>query len=224
MFGSILTGTTSALTLSQVLICTGASILIGLMIAATYRMCVHTSKGFAATIAVLPAVVMLVIIMVNGNLGVGVAVAGSFSLVRFRSLPGRATDIAVIFLAMATGLATGMGYVTFAILMTAIVCVLALVYAKTPLLADDPYYRHLKITIPEDLDYTSVFEDVLKKYTKSSSLESVKTTNLGAMYLLSYNVQLKDEKQEKELVDALRVRNGNLTIVSSRKAAAAAEL
>ncbi|MBP3891178.1 MAG: DUF4956 domain-containing protein [Solobacterium sp.] len=224
MLGSILTNTASTLTILQVLYCALTSILCGLVIAYAYRFCTNASKSFLITVAVLPAIVMAIILMVNGNLGIGVAVAGSFSLVRFRSMPGKASDLAVVFLAMGVGLATGTGYIGFAILMTILVVVAGLFFAKTPILNTDSTYRYLKITIPEDLDYNNAFEDLFTTYTKEHHLEGIKTVNMGAMYLLAYQVKLKDNKQEKELIDALRCRNGNLTISSSLQATAAQEL
>ena len=224
LLGSILTGVTSDLTIAQVLYCVLTSILCGIVIAVCYRLVTYSSKTFLATIAILPTIVMAVIMMVNGNLGVGVAVAGSFSLIRFRSLPGKASDLAVIFAAMAVGLATGTGFLGFAGLMTLILCVIGFVFAKAPMLEEDQTYRHVKITIPEDLDYATAFDDIFANYTKEHKLESVKTVNLGAMYLVSYDVRLKDVAKEKEMLDALRVRNGNLTISSSLQATIATEL
>lgn len=224
MLGSILTGVTSNLTLIQVFYCIMASIICGLMIAYAYRMCVNTTKSFLTTLAILPSIVMAIILMVNGNLGIGVAVAGSFSLVRFRSMPGKASDLAVIFLAMGVGLATGTGYIGFAAIITVIMCLLGVLLAKTPVLETDTTFRNLKITIPEDLDYADAFEDILNEYTKEHYLEGIKTINLGAMYLVSYQIKLKDVQKEKEMIDHLRVRNGNLTISSSMQATIAQEL
>ena len=215
MFNSILTGTVNSVTIQEMLLCFGTSMVCGLLIALAYRQCTHTSKGFSIALVIIPVLVMSVIFLVNGNLGVGVAVAGSFSLVRFRSMPGKASDIAVIFMAMAVGLATGTGFITYALFFTILVILAGLVLSKTSFLNDNPAYRSLRITIPEDLDYVQVFEDVFKKYTKSWKLNSVKTVNLGAMYQLTYEVYLQDPAQEKEMIDELRIRNGNLLIQSS---------
>ena len=176
------------------------------------------------TIAMLPVIVMLVIMMVNGNLGVGVAVAGSFSLVKFRSLPGKASDILIIFAAMGLGLATGMGYVVFAAAAAVVFALFYFLFASTSLLAADSSYRSLRITIPEDLDYIESFDDIFEKYTKKAEEQAVRTINLGIMYQVTYDISLKNPDSEKEMIDAIRVRNGNLPVISSRAATAAAEL
>ena len=213
MFNTVLN---NGLSITAVSLCTLVSILCGLVIAFVYKTCEHPSKGFTVTLAILPAIVQLVIFMVNGNLGVGVAVAGSFSLVRFRSLPGKASDILIIFLAMAIGLSTGMGYIYLASIATLVLCLVYLLLSKTSILDSDNKYRNIRITIPEDIDYTEIFEDLFKKYTNKIELESVKTINLGTMYQLTYNASIKDTTKEKELLDQIRVRNGNLPVISSR--------
>lgn len=172
------------------------------------------SKSFSTTIAVLPAIVAIIIIMVNGNLGTGIAVAGAFSLVKFRSAQGSAKEIVTIFIAMATGLILGMGYLAFAALFALIAggTVVLLSLTKFGEKKYDDLEKVLKITIPEDLEYDSVFCDILKKYTKSSYLVGVKTTNMGSLFRLTYNITLKNAGSEKALIDDLRTRNGNLEI------------
>ena len=160
--------------------------------------------------------VQMVIMMVNGNLGTGVAVLGAFSLIRFRSVPGSARDIAAIFFSMAVGLATGMGYLTFAGMAVLAVGLLLLLLSKTSFGEMKVPEKELKILIPEDLDYTEVFDDIFAPYTSSVSMERVKTTNLGSMYELYYRIRLKDPAREKEMIDQIRCRNGNLTIVCGR--------
>ncbi|MBQ1532693.1 MAG: DUF4956 domain-containing protein [Solobacterium sp.] len=224
MFSSILTGTTSYLSISQVLACTAASIVCGMIIALAYRYTERPSRNFLISVVILPAVVQMIILMVNGNLGVGVAVAGSFSLVRFRSLPGKASDIVIIFLAMGAGLMTGMGYIWLAVCCALLISVLFIITAQIPVFDEDQSVRSLRITIPEDLDYTTVFDDLMVKYTTSSRLVSSKTVNLGTMYQLTYEIRLKDEKAEKKMIDELRTRNGNLSIACGHCSAAAQEL
>ena len=221
MFSSELSGT---LTFNSFLICLAASAVCGMIVSLAYRFCEHPSKSFLLTVAMLPSIVMTVIMMVNGNLGVGVAVAGSFSLVRFRSLPGKASDILVIFLSMGLGLCTAMGYALFAVILAVILSGTMLVLALTPVLETDRTYRNLRITIPDDLDYTSVFDEVFAKYTKKAEIESVRTINLGTMYQLTYEISLKDPLQEKNMIDEIRVRNGNLAVISGVHATAEAEL
>ncbi|MCH3961802.1 MAG: DUF4956 domain-containing protein [Solobacterium sp.] len=218
MFSSILTNAASGLSLSSFLICVAVSLACGLFLAFVYRWCEHATKSFLITLALLPAIVQIVILMVNGNLGVGVAVAGSFSLVRFRSLPGKASDIVIIFLAMGLGLCTGMGYVWFALAMAVILCAVLVCFAKTNLLEPDPSYRSLRITIPEDLDYTAVFDDVFAQYARSAKVISVRTINLGTMYQITYDITLKNAAEEKNMIDQLRIRNSNLAIICSQTA------
>ena len=184
------------------------------------------TKSFVLTLATLPAIVCVVIMMVNGNIGAGVAVAGAFSLVRFRSVPGTAKEIGMIFLAMGVGLVTGMGYIGYAVIFALIICVVNLVYTFISSKLNDinNNSKLLKITIPEDLDYTDVFEDLFEEYTKSCELIKVKTTNMGSMFRLTYDVVLKDVKQEKMLIDKIRERNGNLEIIVSKKESSIQEL
>ena len=211
IFQSILTTT---LTPATFFICTAVSVVLGLLIALCYmKTCKKHNAGFVTTIALLPAVVQIVIMLVNGNLGAGVAVAGAFSLVRFRSIPGTAREICMIFIALAAGLATGMGYLAFAVCFVIVTALLALVYARVGLgekASKDK--KSLVVVIPETLNYTEVFDDLFKEYTESNELVSVKTTNMGSLFKLSYEVKLKDASREKEFIDALRTRNGNLEI------------
>ncbi len=218
MFNSILTTTSTSITFLQITLCILTALLCGIIISFCYKKSVQVTKSFSTTLVILPTIVMAVIMLVNGNLGIGVAVAGSFSLVRFRSLPGKASDIAILFLAMATGLAIGTGYLTFAILLAVIVSLLFICINQVTVFDSSRNYRTLKITIPEDLDYANTFDDILEAYTTKYHLNGVKTVNLGTMYLLQYEIELKDTKYEKQMIDALRCRNGNLTISSVLKA------
>ncbi|MBQ6533270.1 MAG: DUF4956 domain-containing protein [Solobacterium sp.] len=224
MFTSIFTGTSSGLQLLSVLTAFGISLLCGLVIALIYRCACRPSANLLMSIVVLPMIVAGVILMVNGSLGIGVAIAGSFSLVRFRSLPGKASDIAVVFLAMATGLACGTGYVTFALLMTLIAGFSLWLVTRLPFLQNDPDERILKVTIPEDLDSAGLFTDILNQYTVSWHQEGLKTVNLGAMYQITYRVCLKSGEKEKEMLDQIRVRNGNLTVASHSAGLGSSEL
>lgn len=217
MFDSLLTNTSSSISLYIMAICSISSIIMGLMIAYVYKKDSVYSKNFVLSLVVLPILVQMVIMMVNGNLGTSVAVLGTFGLVRFRSLPGSSKDICFIFFAMAIGLATGMGYVGFAFLICIIVSALILTVSHSSFIKVNPAKRDLRITIPENLDYTEIFDDLFERYTLSVLLQRVKTTHLGSMYELRYDIVLKDIKEEKEFIDELRCRNGNLTIISSRQ-------
>lgn len=207
---------TETLTLSQVFLCSLVSLLCGLGIAATYMFKNTFSKGFAITLALLPCIVQIVIMMVNGNLGAGVAVAGAFSLVRFRSVPGSARDIASIFLAMAIGLATGMGYLFYALVFFLLLGGVSMLLFSTRFGEAPEASRTLRITIPENLDYETLFDDLLARYTRKATFEQVRLTNMGSLYELSYCVTLKDPGQSKAFLDEIRCRNGNLNIVLSR--------
>ena len=213
----------SELTLVSFLICTAVSLLLGVGTALVSMYRSRTTQSFAVTLAILPAVVQLVIMLVNGNLGAGVAVAGAFGLVRFRSAPGTAKEgtareIGVLFLAMAIGLATGMGYVWLAVMAFAIVSAAMLLLTAVNFGGADEHERVLKITIPESLDYDGLFDDLFEKYTKSCVLERVKTSNMGTLYELTYRVTLPDDHAPKAFLDELRCRNGNLNIICGREA------
>lgn len=216
MFTSILSSLEGGLSIQTALICSGTSVLLGFVVALIYMRQGTYTKNFVMTLILLPPLVQMVIMLVSGNLGAGVAVMGTFGLVRFRSVPGSSKDIASIFFAMAIGLATGMGYVTFAVMMTGVVGMVFLLLGKVSF--GEPRYdeKNLKITIPENLDYTNVFDDIFEQYTKRYRLQKVKTTNLGSMYELEYHVTLREISKEKEMLDEIRCRNGNLTIVCGR--------
>ena len=216
MFHSILSDTTSTLTLQTTLLCTLTSILLGLACALIYRREDRYSKNFTVTMLILPSLVQFVIMLVNGNLGTSVAVLGTFSLVRFRSVPGSSKEICYVFLAMAIGLATGVGYIGFAFLFTVVILSILLVVGKMHLHDPLDTQKDLRITIPENLDYTEVFNDIFEQFLKKANLVKVKTTNLGSMFELHYEIELKKDVKEKEMMDAIRTRNGNLTIICSR--------
>lgn len=220
------TDMTNIISIPDFLLCIGCSLLIGLILAFCYMYRSRYTKSFIVTLALLPAVVCVVIMMVNGNVGAGVAVAGAFSLVRFRSVPGTAKEITMLFLAMGAGLIAGMGYLGFALLFTVIMCLLNILYNRLDFgsAKKASTYKTLHITIPEDLDYTGVFDGILKEYTDSYELVHVKTTNMGSMLRLTYNLVLQEACNEKELIDKLRCRNGNLEISVSRQETTVMEL
>lgn len=194
--------------------CAAAALAMGIVIAFTYYFSVKgkTARGFLATLILTPVLVQTIVMLVNGNLGTGVAVLGAFTLVRFRSIPGNSRDISSIFFSMVTGLACGMGYLTYALAMTVFICVMMLLIHSSAWKIKSERTMSLRIMIHEDLDYTEVFDDLFEKYLKSWERTSVKTVNMGSMYQLCYQVELKDAKTEKEFLDELRCRNGNLTI------------
>ena len=209
IFGSVLS---TAITAKSFLICSAFSILLGFILSAAQLYKNRSTKSFAVTIALLPLIVQVIIMLVNGNLGTGIAVAGAFSLVRFRSVPGNAKEILSIFMSMAVGLATGVGYVGVASLFTLILVISSTIYSYFDFGDTAKNSRELKIIIPENLNYTSVFADIFEKYTTENRLKRVKTTNMGSLYQLTYSLKLKKDVSEKEFIDDLRCRNGNLEI------------
>ncbi len=203
---------TTELTTSTYLICTLVSLALGAVIAWASSVRSRQSKSFLLSILLIPAIVQIVIMLVNDNVGAGVAVMGAFSLVRFRSAPGSAKEIVSIFLAMATGLATAKGYLALAAAFVIIICLVMVLSNFINIKEKDDLQRELKITIPEDLNYAHEFDDLFEKYTKNCKLMNVKTTNMGSLYKLSYRVELKDEDSVQSFIDELRCRNGNLEI------------
>lgn len=214
---------TTVIAPTDFLLCVGVSLLIGLLLCAMTMWRAKSSGSFVVTLALLPAVVCVVIMMVNGNVGAGVAVAGAFSLVRFRSAPGSAREIGAIFIAMGAGLIAGMGYLGYAVLFSLILGGVTMLYTAVHL-GEGGRNKTLHITIPEDLDYTGVFDPVLKEYTTDYTLRHVKTTNMGSLFKLTYDLTLRDPAKEKAFIDELRCRNGNLEISVSYQETAAAGL
>ena len=217
---------TNVISVTDFFLCIGTALLIGLIFAGMYIYRTRSSKSFVVTLALLPATVCMVIMMVNGNVGAGVAVAGAFSLVRFRSVPGTAKEIGTIFLAMAAGLIAGMGYLGFAVLFSLIMGAVMFVLNVTGFGVKKAEVREktLRITIPEDLNYGAAFDDLFEKYLLSCEVVAVKTSNMGSLYKLTYHVTLKDNAEEKTFLDELRCRNGNLEISMMRQEANVNEL
>lgn len=212
MFNSIFDSAASALDIKSILICSAAALALGLVIAFTHLRTSRTSKNFLITLTILPLLVEVVMLMVNGSLGTSIAILGAFSLIRFRSIAGNSKEISSVFFAMAIGLALGMGHIFFAAVITAIVVLAILILSNTNLFNLSSQPQILKIVIPEDLDYTGVFDDVFKKYASSFELVKSKTTNMGSLYELTYEVSLKKSANEKVFLDALRVKNSNLRV------------
>lgn len=219
MFNTIFDSTATGLDIKTALICAGVSLVLGVAIAITHMKTSQTTKGFLITLAVLPLLVMAVMIMINGNLGTSIAILGAFSLIRFRSIQGRAKDLLSVFFAMMIGLALGMGHVLFAVVITVIAIIAIVFFSYTHILEPDRYERVLKIVIPEDLDYEDVFAEIFKKYTSRAKLVRMKTMNMGSLYKLTYDVKLRHGVKEKAFLDEIRVKNCNLKVLLSEPCA-----
>ncbi len=209
-------------TSGEFLLCSIASLVLGCLVAIIYMFKHEHSKNFVVTLALLPLIVQVVITLVNGNIGAGIAVMGVFNLVRFRSIPGSAKDIGSVFFAMAIGLATGMGYLGLAVIFTVIVGVANVVYVLSPFgkASGKSAPKLLKVSIPEDLDYTGIFDDIFERFTSSCELIEVRTTNMGSLFQLDYEIKLRNPAEEKQMIDEIRCRNGNLKISCGRMVAA----
>lgn len=200
------------LSFESFMIATLASLILGFIIAKSAAYKQHSSKNFVVTVAMLPAIVQLVIMIVNGNIGTGIAVMGTFSLVRFRSMQGNASEIMYIFFGMAVGLATGTGYIGYAFLFILLVLGAHFVYQNFLFKDQDMELKKIKITIPEDLYEDNLFDELLSTYTKEYHLQEIKTTNMGSLYKIIYLGILKDDRLAKDLIDNIRIRNGNLEV------------
>lgn len=210
----------SAVSTGEFLLCCLASIVLGVATAGIYMFRHSYSKNFVVTLALLPLIVQMVITLVNGNLGAGIAVMGVFNLVRFRSIPGTAKDISSVFLAMAIGLATGMGFIVLAVVFALIVAATNIVFVVSPLGRPVEPGKTLKITVPEDLEFDGVFDEVLSRYAAEHELMEVRTTNMGSLFQLEYELRMREAGLEKRMIDELRCLNGNLKISLGRKAQA----
>lgn len=211
MFDSIYSAT---ITPAQFFIMAAAALAAGFLYAWLMSFRVRSTKRFFIVTALIPFVVAAVITFVNGNIGAGVAIGGAFSLIRFRSAPGSADEIASILASMGAGIAFGMGYIAYGVIILLFLALLFILFSFVPLFEHKSMAAEqlLKITIPESLAYNGAFDDIFARYLKRIENAGVKTTDMGSMFRLSYKVQLKNPAEEKDLIDALRTKNGNLEI------------
>ena len=216
MLESIFSTAEATISLGDCAICIVVAIVLGIIISLTHKFTTRSTLNFLLTIAVLPVLVQVVILLINGNLGTSLAVAGAFTLIKFRSMPGNSKEIVTVFWAMTVGLALGMGYVIYAVAFTVIVAILMVLYNLVFNKVFNFAQRKLKIVIPENLDYEEVFNDLFKKYTDKCELKKSKTTNMGSTYELEYLVNLKKNVREKAFLDEIRVRNGNMLVMIER--------
>lgn len=207
IFDSVITGDFSV---SIYLLCLLIAGLCGLVTALAVSAKNTVSRSFFLSLVVLPVIVSTVVLMVNGNVGTGIAVAGAFSLVRFRSAAGKAKDISSIFLVMTAGLACSAGYLAIALMFTLIASAMILLFSHIPMRCDR--FLDLHITVPESLHFADAFDDLFTQYTRQWKLVRVKTSNMGSLYKLDYKIEMKEFSAVQSFLDALRCRNGNLEI------------
>ena len=225
MLESIFYAQEAVISTQDCLISIGVAILLGLAISAIYKITTQkATKNFLITLSVLPLLAQIVILLVNGNLGTSLAVAGAFGFIRFRSLQGTSKEIITLFWAMATGLALGMGYILFAAIVTVIISIIMIMSSKVLSKMEDRSRRRLKVVIPENLDYSEIFDDLFYKFTDKVELQKVKTTNMGSTFELTYMVSLKKDANEKEFLDQIRVRNANMLVMLEREEVSEVEL
>ena len=203
---------TNPITLTQILMTIGSALAAGILMALVFSYKSRSSSSFAITVAVLPMTMAVVVLVINGNLGVAVAVAGGFALVRFRSIAGTGREISAIFIDMTIGVILGMGYIGVAAIFFVIAALVILILSGTGF-GSRTHEKLLKVTIPEDYDYTDLFDDIFEKYNTKAKIERIKTTNMGSLIDVTYRMNMQTATVPKEMLDELRTRNANLTIM-----------
>lgn len=204
-----------SISISSVLVCIAVALLMGIVISVVYFITTprkERSASFVLSLVILPTIVAVVIILIGGNLARAFSMAGIFTIVRFRSVPGDSKDISFVFLSMAVGLAIGLGYLTMGVIITLVVGAAIVLVIKSGYGVSKQQEKRLRITIPEDMNYQGAFDEIFAKYMSYVQLQRVKTSNMGTLFELSYDIILKHDANEKEMIDALRCRNGNLGI------------
>jgi hypothetical protein len=220
LFGSIINNSavdTARVDITTFLICIATALVVGIIVAFTYTLKnTEYSRNFIVTLAVMPVVVSVVILLVN-SLTTGIAIAGIFNLVRFRSIPGTSREIANIFMATVVGVAIGTVYIAYGLLFVLVIIAVNFIFSFTKIgTPKKNLEKELRITVPESLDFEGIFDDIFDKYTTYHDVEKIKTSSMGTLYQISYRIKLKPGVSEKEMIDEIRCRNGNLDIVSSR--------
>lgn len=222
MLESLFTSTTeTSISIESALMTLFFALLVGTIISVGYLKTAKkgtNTQNFTLTLILLPAVIAVIILMIGSNVARAFSLAGAFSIIRFRSAPGEPKDIAYILFSLAAGLACGVGFYGFGILVAIILCIVMYVLHLTNYGGKRTNTQLLQITIPEDLDYEGTFDDILKQYTTSFELKRVKTSALGSLYQLYYVVSLEGDTPKKAFLDELRCRNGNLNITLSMAA------
>ncbi|SMC70014.1 DUF4956 domain-containing protein [Papillibacter cinnamivorans] len=193
---------------------------LGLWISLVY-MFTHKKEGYASgfvvTMIMLPAVISVIIMLIGNNVARAFSLAGAFSLIRFRSAPGDPKDIAYIFFTLAVGLGCGMGYLAYAFVFTLVLTLVMILLSRTGFAVPKSTSMQLKVTVPEDLNFQGLFDDVLDEYASAWSLRRIKTSEFGTLFEVAYQLDLKPNADQKAMIDKLRCRNGNLSISLTRK-------
>jgi hypothetical protein len=210
MLDSLTSASAGDITFASYLLCVGCALLCGLIVACASSLRTGAGKSLFLSETLLPPIVATVIIIVNGSIGTGIAVAGAFSLIRFRSAPGKARDMAALFLSMAAGIVCASGYLGIALLFTVAVSAVILLFSYIRFGAE--LDMDLRITVPESLGFADAFTDIFSRYTSSWRLVTVKTSNMGSMYRLQYRVRLRDRASTQAFIDEIRTRNANLEV------------
>ena len=195
-----------------------ASLLLGFFMAATYyktQEAENYQQNFAITLLMLPVILSVIILFIGSNIARAFSLGGTLSIIRFRSAPGDPKDIGYIFFDIASGLACGVGMYGYGALFVLMLCVILILSKKYNFFRQRSERKILRITAPEDLSSGKTFESVLDKFAKEYKLSRIKTTDLGSLYEFTYNISLKPDAKELELIDEIRLRNGNLTIMIS---------
>lgn len=215
LFNTVLVNLSGDLTIVSVLTAMGVALALGALISLTYSRTkgISCQRNFVITLMMLPVILCAIILFVGSNVARAFSLAGTLSIIRFRSAPGDPKDIGYIFFDIAAGLSCGVGLYGYGIIFVILLCAVMLCVEKFHLMGGKHIRKTLKITIPEDLNYEGVFDDILKKYTYSSSLDKIRTTDLGSLFELIYTVSIKRGQNEQEMLNELRCRNGNLTII-----------
>lgn len=219
MFESVLTSTVEEISEMGIIICILVSVILGFIVSAVYMISSKSKKysaNFACTLVVLPVIVTAIIMLIGSDIAKAISLGGVFALVRFRSVPGDSKDIVSVFYCMSVGLACGMGYVVFATFLAAVIAVLYIVLSYAKYGEKKSTLKQLKVTIPEDINYKGLFDDLFEDYTIKATLVKVRTINLGTLYELTYELYMKDDIEEKEFLDSIRCRNNNLNISLNR--------
>lgn len=218
LFNTVLANLSAEITPLSAVITMVTALILGGAIAFTYQKTQNESvyqRSLAITLVMLPVILSVIILFIGSNIARAFSLAGTLSIIRFRSAPGDAKDIGFIFFDIAAGLACGVGLYAYGALFVVVLCAAIILLEAFNAFEKKTVNKTLKILIPEDLNYDGAFDDVLDAYTKKHTLTKIKTTDLGSLFELCYNVVMIDGKNEQDFLDELRCRNGNLSIVLS---------